>query len=258
MNNINRKIQPGTHLIDKFTFPQPELIRLDNGIPVYQLNTGTQDITKIEFLFSAGGWFEEKALVAKFTNKMLKEGTRSYSSAEIHETTDFYGAHLEASSDKDMAYVALYSLNKHLNHLLPVLKEVILEPVFPEKELLTRIQNKKQEFLINCEKVKYIARLKFNELIFGKSHPYGRFIEVDDFDQLTHQDLSEFHKNHYNINQCKIILAGKIPADLPSLLNKYFGSHKDEAPVINNKPAHIEHKDNIKSILKRTKPSSRP
>ena len=53
---------------------------------------------------------------------MLKEGTRSFSAAEIHETTDYYGAHLEASSDKDMAYVALYSLNKHLNHLLPVLE----------------------------------------------------------------------------------------------------------------------------------------
>jgi zinc protease len=253
MNNINRKIQPGTHLIDKFTFPQPELILLDNGIPVYQLNTGTQDISKIEFLFSAGGWFEKKALVAKFTNKMLKEGTRSYSAAEIHETTDFYGAHLEASSDKDMAYVALYSMNKHLNQLLPVFKEVILEPVFPEKELLTRIQNKKQEFLINCEKVKYIARLKFNELIFGKSHPYGRFIEVDDFDQLTHPDLSEFHKNHYNINQCKIILAGKIPADLPSLLNKYFGSHKDEVPFINHKPFHIEHTDQHQIHIKKDK-----
>jgi predicted Zn-dependent peptidase len=240
MNNINRKVQPDTQQVDKFAFPQPEVIRLDNGIPLYLLNTGTQDITKIEFLFNAGSWFEKKKLVARFTNKMLKEGTRSFSAAEIHETTDYYGAHLEASSEKDMAYVALYSLNKHLNHLLPVLREVIMEPVFPEKELRTRIQNKKQEFLINREKVKYIARWKFNELIYGPAHPYGKFFEPDDFDVLTHQDLAEFHKNRYPVNQCKIILSGKIPDELPSLLNSLFGSQIEKSSTINNTPIQIE------------------
>jgi predicted Zn-dependent peptidase len=235
MSIINRKIQPASHLLDKFSFPQPEITQTDNGIPVYQLNSGTQDITKIEFIFNAGSWFEKKALVAKFTNKMLKEGTRVHSAKQIHETIDYYGAHLESSSDKDKATVTLYSLNKHINHLLPMLREVILEPVFPENELLTRIQNKKQEFLINSEKGKYIARWKFNELIFGKSHPYGRFFDTSDFDQLTHQDLLDFHRSHYTINHCKIIIAGKIPTELPGLLNELFGSEKDlRVPVLEN------------------------
>jgi zinc protease len=235
MTKINRKIQPQTQFIESFTFPQPEMIRLDNGIPVYLLESGTQDITKIEFLFGAGSWYEEKALVSKFTNKMLKEGTKSFSAVQIHETTDYYGAHLEASSDKDMGYVALYSLNKHLDKLLPVFKEVILEPVFPERELLTRVQNKKQEFLVNCEKVKYIARWKFNELIFGNNHPYGKFHDTNDFDQLTSQNLAEFHKKHYEIQNCKIIIAGKIPANLPKIINKYFGFLTGKNKAINNK-----------------------
>ena len=154
---------------------------------------------------------------------MLKEGTQSFSAAQIHETTDYYGAHLEASSDKDMGYVALYSLNKHLDQLLPVFREVILEPVFPERELPTRIQNKKQEFLVNCEKVKYIARWKFNELIFGNDHPYGKFHDANDFDRLTSLNLANFIRNITKFNNCKIIIAGKIPADLPKILNKYFG-----------------------------------
>ena len=243
MTFINRKTGPKTQLVDNLTFPQPELLRLDNGIPVYNVYAGTQDITKIEFLFEAGSWYEEKALVAKFTNKMLKEGTRSFSASQIHETTDFYGAHLEATADKDMASVSLYSLNKHINRLFPLLQEVILEPVFPVKELLTRTQNKKQEFLVNCEKVKYLARWKFNELIFGTLHPYGKFQETDDYEKLTQQDLADFHKNHYNIQNCKIILAGKIPKDLPTLLNKYFGNFKHHNPVINNRVFQIRNSD---------------
>ncbi len=260
MSIINRKVQPSTHLLDKFSFPQPEKTQLDNGIPVYQLNSGTQDITKIEFIFDAGSWFENKALVAKFTNKMLKEGTRSYSAKQIHETIDYYGAHLESSSDKDKATVTLYSLNKHINYLLPVMREVILEPVFPENELLTRIQNKKQEFLINSEKGKYIARWKFNELIFGKSHPYGRFFDTSDFDHLTHQDLLDFHGSHYPINQCKIIIAGKIPVALPALLNELFGGEKNvsQNPEIisiqnefqNNRQVHIKKDNAIQTAIR--------
>jgi len=253
MTGINRKKQPKTHFVDRFTFPDPEVVKLDNGIPVYLLSAGTHDLTKIEFLFKAGSWFEDKALVSKFTNKMLKEGTKSLSASQIHETIDYYGAHLEVTSDKDMAYVTLYSLNKHLNHLLPVLKEVILEPVFPEKELATRIQNKKQEFLINCEKVKYIARWKFNELIFGASHPYGKFFGVEDFDKLACSDLADFHKNNYCIKNCKIIVAGKIHAELISSLNRIFGNYNDCSSFINNKPNYLGHIDQHQIHIKKDK-----
>lgn len=264
MTTINRKIQPGTQLVSSFTFPQPEVFKLDNGIPVYQLNTGTQDITKIEFIFKAGSWFETKPLVAKFTNKMLKEGTRSFSSTQIHETTDYYGAHLELSTDKDFSNVVLYSLNKHLNQLLPLLEEVILYPVFPEKELTTRKQNKKQEFLVNCEKVKYIARWKFNELIFGIEHPYGKFHEAGDFDLITPDDLTDFHRNQYKIQDSKIILSGKIPSDLIRNLNKHFGAktdtypgnHQPFIPEIKNQPeqVHLKKENAIQSAIRIGKP----
>jgi predicted Zn-dependent peptidase len=223
MIGINRKSQPEINLLEKFNFQPPEVCTLDNGIPVFQMVTGTQEITKIEFIFKAGSWFEDKALVAKFTNKMLKEGTKSFTSLALNEKIDFYGAHLETSSDKDMAYVVLYSLNKHLMNVLPVLEEVIFHPVFPERELRTRAQNKKQEFIINSEKVKYVARWKFNEMIYGKSHPYGRFFEIGDFDKLNQADLVQFHEKNYSLNNCKIIIAGNVRNDLIALLNQRFG-----------------------------------
>ncbi|MBM3434856.1 MAG: insulinase family protein [Bacteroidetes bacterium] len=260
MIGINRKTQPKINLLDNFNFQAPEFFKLDNGIPVYQIHTGTQDITKIEFIFKAGSWFEEKPLIAKFTNKMLKEGTRSFTSEQLHEKVDFYGAHLETSSDKDMAYVVLYSLNRHLLNILPVFEEVIFQPVFPEKELSIRIQNKKQEFLINCEKVKYVARWKFNELIFGKSHPYGRFFGISDFDDITSSDLSGFHEKNYTVCNCTIIVAGKVPGNIIALLNQYFGKyHRNPSDNINpenkispqNKSRVHIHKDNaIQSAIR--------
>lgn len=260
MIGINRKSQPEINLLEKFNFQPPQVCNLDNDIPVFQMITGTQEITKIEFIFKAGSWFEEKPLVAKFTNKMLKEGTQSFTSLELNEKIDFYGAHLETSSDKDMAYVALYSLNKHLMNILPVLEEVIFRPVFPERELITRVQNKKQEFMINSEKVKYVARWKFTELIYGTNHPYGRFFKIEDFDKLNPVDLIQFHEKNYNINNCKIIVAGNIRTDLIPLLNQRFGKIFNKQPgsvnglnVISsgdNNQVHIRRDNAIQSAIR--------
>lgn len=260
MTGINRKKQPKINLLENFNFQEPGLLHLDNGLPVYLIRTGTQEITKIEFIFKAGGWFEDKPLIAKFTNKMLTEGTQSYTSAELHEIVDFYGAHLETSSDKDMAYVVLYTLNKHLTRLLPVVKEVLFQPVFPESELSVRVQNKKQEFLINCEKVKYIARWKFNELIYGNSHPYGRFFGINDFDDIRRDDLAEFHQRNYKTGDCTIMVAGNVPENIITLLNDHLGQNTlyspgvfnsfESTPPVNGNRIYIQKENAIQSAIR--------
>jgi len=225
MIDINRKIQPDIKLVDKINLHQPEIIHLNNEIPVYLINAGTQDLVKIEIIFNAGNWYEEKVLISRFTNKMLKEGTENFTSDEIAQKIDYYGAHLQCSSEKDNAYVTLYCLNKHLENIFPVLEEVIFHPAFPNKELQTQRQNQRQEFIVNSEKVKYVASWKFNEVLFGKNHPYGKLITAQDFDTIDQNSLIQFHKKNYSIDNCKIIVAGKISNNLVDLLNKHIGTY---------------------------------
>ena len=247
MKGINRNIQPNINLVDRIDLNQPEISALDNGIPVYQLHTGTQDIIKLEFIFKAGNWFEGKKLVAWFTNKMLKEGTRKYTASQIAEKIDFYGAHLELTSDKDMAYVTLYTLNKYLPEVLPVVEDVLFHPVFPENELAIKIQNKKQEYIVNSEKVRNLARWKFNELIFGETHPYGRFVNPDDYDAIDQNDLIDFHKQNYFVKECKIITAGNIRKDLLPVLNARFGNYSDQSER-NTNNLNLTEPDNLHKV----------
>jgi len=231
MMEINRKITPEIKLIDSLNIHHPEIINLDNGIPVYSFDLATQDIVKIEFLFDAGSRHEEKILAASFANRMIKEGTKSFTSDEIADKIDYYGAHLEIQSDKDNSVVTFYSLNKHIDKTLPVLAEVIRQPIFPEKELNTLKLNRKQNFLVNNEKVRYVARRKFNEMIFGKGHPYGKLFVPENFDQIQKEDVELFYKQHYTAKNCKIIVAGKIPKDLTTKLNSYFGDFDGSKPA---------------------------
>ncbi|MCB2221833.1 MAG: insulinase family protein [Bacteroidetes bacterium] len=261
MSNLNRNIQPDINLVDRISLVKPVFERMDNGIPVYLIDTAQQDLIKIEFMFSGGSWYETKKLIANFTNRMLKEGTPSMSSRDIADRIDYYGAHLETSSDKDMGYVSLYSLNKHLDKTLPVLAEIIQSPVFNQKELDTLKQNRKQHFLVNNEKVRYLAKRKFNELIFGKGHPYGKVFSSEDFDQISRNDLVSFHNQFYTAGNCKVIAAGKIPGNLLSLLNKYFGNFSgnvSQQPILpaidminpEDKKAHLVKKNAVQTAIR--------
>ncbi len=240
MAEINRTIQPEIKSVDRIDLFEPKQITLDNGIPVYLIDTGTQELIKIDFIFNAGKWHEEQLLLADFTNNMLKEGTKNYTSQEIAEKIDYYGAHLETSTGSDIASVSLYTLNKYLENVICVVEDVIKNPVFPKKELTTFIQNKKQEFLINNEKVRHIASRMFNKQIFGSGHPYGKTAVIDNFNKVTSEALAAYHIKHYTHLDCKIIVSGMIPANLTSILNSHFGGKSLSSTEIKKEKGNIE------------------
>lgn len=229
--SLNRHIQPDTQLLAGIPGIKPEELRLDNNLQVYLLHAGNQELVKIDFLFDAGNWYQSQALISSFTSSMLKEGSRNYTSAEIAGQIDFYGAHLQTHHDKDMAIVSLYTLNKYLDRVLPIIGDVILHPTFPEDELRVLKQSRKQKFVVNSEKVRYLAKKNFSTLIFGREHPYGRPTNLEAFDALQREQLIEFHRRNFSLSNCKIIVSGKIPNDLPGLLQNVFGNQPID-PVV--------------------------
>ena len=224
MKTLDRTIQPEIKLIDKVALLKPEEVTLDNGIPLYSFNVGTQDVIKIECIFDAGTWYQIKKLTAFSTAKMLKEGTKEHSSAELAEIFDSCGAYIETEAEKDYSFVTLYSLNKHLEKLLPVFASMVRESIFPQHELSVLLANSKQELLVSMERVSYIARIKFAEQLFGEQHPYGQAAEIEDYDKVIREDLAEFHKKYYHPGNLRIVISGKIEKNSLPLINKYMGN----------------------------------
>jgi zinc protease len=225
MKILDRKIIPAFKAIEKVDLIHATEKRLRNNIPVYAINAGTQEIIKIEFLFSAGMYHQSMTLQAASTNSMLEEGTSKMTAAQIADAVDFYGAFLEVGVEQDSASVILYTLNKHLKATLPVVEQVIKDAVFPQEELNTHLQNKKQKFLVNNQKVATVARKRFSELVFGEQHPYGRDVKDADFERIQREDLILFYQAHYRSDNCRIILAGKVDDDVYTQLDNLFGGN---------------------------------
>ncbi|MFP4041565.1 MAG: M16 family metallopeptidase [Bacteroidales bacterium] len=223
MEELNRQIPPETSIIKTFQAPEAEKSKLANGMPIYIINSGTEDIIKIDLQFKAGDWFQNKQLTAETTSEMLTEGTQSLSSVEIANQLDYYGAILKSASNKDTATVTLVTLKKHLEPLVKLLSDIVKKPDFPENELSTYIENKKQRFLLERAKVNTLSKIKFYEAIFGSNHPYGKVTEYEDFGKVKRDDLIQFHKDHYIAENCKALITGNTDTETFRIINKYFG-----------------------------------
>src|SRR5271157_929810 len=102
---INRTIPPYISEINSFNINKARKTILKNGIPLYQLNSDNTELVKIELMFAAGNWFQKSPIVAFAVNQLLIEGTTRFTSAEIADIVEFYGAYLGYNLDKDFAYV---------------------------------------------------------------------------------------------------------------------------------------------------------
>lgn len=205
------------------SFARATKTTLGNGIPVWLVNAGTQEIAKIEFLFNAGTRDQAQPLVATGVNDMLDEGTPARNAQQIAEQLDFFGAFIESETSSDSASFTLFTLNKHLESTLPVVEDLLRNAAFPEKEFGIYLTNKRQKFIVEAEKVGSVARREFSPLLFGNQHPYGMRATLEDYDRVTRNELETFFKKFYTARRCTIILSGKVDDRHLKLLEKHFG-----------------------------------
>ncbi len=196
---------------------------LDNGVPVYTIDAGAQEVVQVELVFYAGNWFEQQKSVAAAVNSLLKNGTSTKSAFEINEEFEYYGAYCNRSCFNETAVVSLSSLSKQLPAVLPVVRDMITDSVFSEAELDIYKQNSKQRIKVNLQKCDFVATRLIDAYVFGEAHPYGKYTNPDDLDALNSDLLKDFFKQYYLNGQCVIFVSGKLPADIEQQLNKAFG-----------------------------------
>src|SRR6476620_2797080 len=218
---IDRKVQPP--MLDPVELDlklKPyQYFKLDNGIPVYAINAGEQEVLMVEWVFYAGNWFEEKNIVAATTNYLLKNGTKNKSAYNINDHFEYYGAYLNRNCYNETSTVTLHCLNKHINKLLPVVAELFTESIFPEEEVAIYKKNQKQKLQVNLKKCDFVGGRIIDELLYGIDHPYGKYSSAEEYDALQREELLQFDKQYYTERKCILFVAGKLPEDIERQLN---------------------------------------
>lgn len=221
---LNRKLAPDFIQVNEINFIAPQAQQLANGIKVFTVNAGQQELVRIEFIFDNVNYNQNKPLQAVTVNSLINNGTKNLSAKQIAEKVDYYGAFLQTEYGADQTIITLFSLNKHLVAVLPIVWSILNESIFLQQELDIFIQNQKQKLKVNLQKNDFLARKTFANTIFGDT-AYGSDIAMEDYDALKRDDLLAYFKAAFKPANCTIIAAGKFEAKEFDLLNKFFGKH---------------------------------
>nr|WP_121273335.1 pitrilysin family protein [Pedobacter schmidteae] len=219
---LNRTLAPESKLVDEISFIEPLKQKLDNGIPVFTINAGKQELVRIEFIFENVNWNAARPLDAIGVSHLVNNGTSVLSAKEIADKVDYYGAFLQTEYGADQTCIKLYTLNKHLPEVLPILYSILNDSVFPAQELAIFIQNQKQSLQVNLQKNDFLARKHFANALFGET-PYGSNIQPANYDALRREDLLDYFNSAYKPQNCTIFVAGKFEEREFAVLNAIIG-----------------------------------
>jgi predicted Zn-dependent peptidase len=168
--------------------------------------------------------------VAAATNALLKNGTKTRSAFDISEHFEYYGAWLNRASHHETADLTLHCLNKHLRELLPVIADILTESVYPEEELKIYKKNSQQRLQVSLKKSEFVAARLIDAYLYGESHPYGKYLGLEDYAGLDRAELTSFYDRNYRHGACRILAAGRLPKDLLEQLEERFGSLPFHSP----------------------------
>jgi len=219
---LDRTQAPPFQRSSAFDLHQPEKTILSNGVPLYLIRGGDQDVIKIELTAQAGRWSEETRGAAYFAAQLLCKGTSRKSSFDIAQIFDRFGAHLEVSPGLDFASISLYSLTRNLEPVLYLLQELLTDATFPDKELAQVQSIYLQNLRVNHEKTSFLAAKLFRRTLFGESHPYGIELDEKDVNNLDRAALIAHSKRFQN--GLLAFISGKIDAKSEALISTVLGA----------------------------------
>lgn len=230
---IDWKKGPKINKVDKIALPPYQVHYLDNGIKVIELNQGTQEVVKFDIIYRGARILEQKKLTAKFCASLMREGTASYTSSQVANKLDYYGAVLRTASNLDFNYLSLSCLSKYFEELCPILSEIIHQPSFLESEVDKMKRTTIQKVAMDLSKNEILSYRILTEELFGEDDPYGYNTQKELIQDLSRKDIIDYYEANIGSSNCFIVIGGKFNPNFVQLINTFFGQlKKDVKPIV--------------------------
>jgi predicted Zn-dependent peptidase len=218
---LDRTQAPKAYLLEDLSLADVKIHHLDNKIKVHVFADDTNPVVKADFVFASGKRNEAISGAATICGKLLTEATLSYSSDILQETLDHYGAHLDVAVDYDDTTISLLCLKEHVSVLLPVVKSVMTEPLFDQKEFEKIKYQLSQRIKINNGKNNVLATKAIRSQLLAGS-PYGEFASEESINKISIEDVKAYFQRHLTIAP-QVVIAGQVDDTLFAELNNQFG-----------------------------------
>ena len=231
--------------------------RLTNGLAVITDKMSDVRSVTLGFFFKKGSRDEPDELngISHFIEHTVFKGTKRRSALEIAIETDRLGGNFDAFTMHEETGFAIKVVDKQIAQAFDLMADVIVNPVFDEKEL-------KREQRVIIEEMKmvedtpeeYLGEIFSRE--FFPNHPLGLSIAgtPKTVRKFNHEITRKFHEEVFNPQNLIVVAAGNIEHEqIVDLVEKIFNfktknqkpktenrKPKTEAPIIIKKNHNLE------------------
>lgn len=220
-----------------FKVPAYEKFTLANGLTVYLMEQHEVPVISVSAILPAGAIYDgSQSGLASLTAAGLQYGTKSYSKTKIEEELDFIGASLNTYASKESAGLSSKFASKDADKVLPILKEVLIDPIFDKDEF----EKERKRVLIGLDQAKQSPRnvisSYWDKFIYG-DHVYGNSLTGSPatVSKFTIDDLKKFYSSNYSPKGAAIAIVGDFNSkDMRTRIESLFGAWKSNGTAQTN------------------------
>ncbi|HEX6191455.1 MAG TPA: pitrilysin family protein [Chitinophagaceae bacterium] len=213
-STFDRSKEPPYGKEPKLKIPSVWQAKLANEMRLYGIESKEVPLVQFEIVIGGGQLLDNinKVGVANMLARMMTQGTKRKTPAELEEAIQQLGASINVFAGTEDIRISVNTLAKNFQPTVDLVKEILLEPRWDAKEFdlikqSVLSQLKQQEGDPNS-----IAQQQYNELIYGRSNIRSRNIlgSSASVKEITMEDLKNFYSNYISPSVTRVHVVGAI------------------------------------------------
>lgn len=214
--------------LNEFQKPQVETFTTDNGITFYLVEDNELPLIDVNVRVRTGEVLvpNEKAGLASITGTVMRSGgTENYSADSLNTLLENRAASIETSIGFTSGNARMNVLKEDFDKLLPVFIDILTNPAFPEEKIELAKTQQKSAISRRNDNPQQVGIREFQALIYGEDSPYGRNTEYETINNISRDDLVNFHNAHFSAANMMVGVVGDFDAEhMKQKLKDSFGA----------------------------------
>ena len=213
--------------LNDFQKPEVETFTTQNGMTFYLVEDSELPLINVSTRIRTGGVLNanKKTGLASITGTVMRSGgTESYPADSLNTLLENRAASIETGIGFSSGSASMDVLKEDFDDLLPVFIDVLTNPAFPEEKIELAKKQQKSSISRRNDNSQQIGIREFQALIYGENSPYGRTTEYATINNISREDLVNFHDKHYAASNMMVGIVGDFDSEqMKQKLRNTFG-----------------------------------
>lgn len=219
-----------------FQFPAVERVTLANGLTLAVARMPRLPIVTVLALVEAGAGCDPPGRegVAALAARALPEGTAALDGAALVERFEALGTSLDTAADWDAAQARFTVMPERLGEAFALFAEVVRAPVYPERDVLRRRDERVAELEQRLTEPRGLADQRFAGFLYASTSRFARSVggTLATVPRIGVPEVRAFHAERWRPGATTLFFVGDVTtAHARALAEAHLGDWQGTAPA---------------------------